>query len=170
MPEKTFNREKPRLSMGTIGHVSHGKTTLTTAITFYLAEKGLAEHKTLASIDTHKEEKIRGLTIKASRVEYETEHRHYTHIDCPGHVNGILNMFAGAAQMDAAILLVAAPDGVRPQTREHMLLARQAGVSKLVVFMNKIDLVKDTDYFEYTERNIREYQKWFGRNSPHLTQ
>lgn len=156
MAKMIFKREKPHVNIGTIGHVDHGKTTLTSAITFYLAGKGLAEHKDLDNIDSIQEEKVRGITIVAAHVEYETENRHYAHIDCPGHADYVKNMVTGAAQMDGAILLVAATDGVMPQTREHILLARQVGVPKLVVFMNKTDLVEDPEFIELIEMEIRE--------------
>jgi len=156
MSKMIFKREKPHVNIGTIGHVDHGKTTLTSAITFYLAGKGLAEHQDLENIDSNKEEKIRGITITTTQVEYETENRHYAHIDCPGHADYVKNMVTGAAQMDGAILLVAASDGVMPQTREHILLARQLDVPKLVVFMNKTDLVADPEFIELVEMEIRE--------------
>lgn len=169
MAKMIFKREKPHVNIGTIGHVDHGKTTLTSAITFYLAGKGLAEHKGFDKIDSIKEEKIRGITIVATHVEYETENRHYAHIDCPGHADYVKNMVTGAAQMDGAILLVAATDGAMPQTREHILLARQVGVPQLVVFMNKTDLVKDPEFIELVEMEIRELLDQYsydGENTP----
>lgn len=156
MSKMIFKRAKPHVNIGTIGHVDHGKTTLTSAITFYLAGKGLAEHKGLDRIDSIQEEKIRGITITATQIEYETEKRHYAHIDCPGHADYVKTMVTGAAQMDGAIVLVAASEGVMPQTREHILLARQLGVPKLVVFMNKVDLVDDPEFIELVEMEIRE--------------
>ena len=156
MSKMIFKRAKPHVNIGTIGHVDHGKTTLTSAITFYLAGKGLAEHRDLDKIDSIQQEQIRGITIQTTQVEYETENRHYAHIDCPGHADYVKNMVTGAAQMDGAILLVAASDGVMPQTREHILLARQVGVPKLVVFMNKVDLVDDPEFIELVEMEVRE--------------
>ena len=164
-----FKREKPHLNIGTIGHVDHGKTTLTSAITYYLAGKGLAERRDLDKIDSIPQEKVRGITIMATQVEYETENRHYAHIDCPGHADYVKNMVTGAAQMDGAILLVAASDGVMPQTREHILLARQVGVPKLVVFMNKTDLVDDPEFIELVEMEVRELLDQYefdGANTP----
>ncbi len=169
MSKMIFKREKPHVNIGTIGHVDHGKTTLTSAITFYLAGKGLAEHRDFDKIDSTKEEKIRGITIMTSQVEYETENRHYAHIDCPGHADYVKNMVTGAAQMDGAILLVAASDGVMPQTREHILLARQVGVPKLVVFMNKTDLVDDPEFIELVDMEVRELLSQYhfdGENTP----
>lgn len=169
MAKMIFKREKPHLNIGTIGHVDHGKTTLTSAITFYLAGKGLAEHMALDKIDSIQQEKIRGITIMASQVEYETKTRHYAHIDCPGHADYVKNMVTGAAQMDGAILLVAATDGIMPQTREHILLARQVGVPKLVVFMNKTDLVDDPEFIELVEMEVIELldqYKFDGENTP----
>ena len=141
MAKEKFDRSKPHVNIGTIGHVDHGKTTLTAAITKVLAEKGLSEVKSFDSIDSAPEEKERGITINTAHVEYQTEKRHYAHVDCPGHADYVKNMVTGAAQMDGAILVVAATDGPMPQTREHILLARQVGVPQLVVFLNKCDLV-----------------------------
>ena len=156
MAKETFERNKPHLNVGTIGHVDHGKTTLTAAITYVLAEKGLSEKKDYDSIDAAPEEKERGITINTAHVEYETENRHYAHVDCPGHADYVKNMVTGAAQMDGAILVVAATDGPMPQTREHILLARQVGVPKIVVFMNKVDLVDDAEMLELVEMEVRE--------------
>ncbi|WP_224995902.1 elongation factor Tu [Cesiribacter sp. SM1] len=156
MAKETFNRSKPHVNIGTIGHVDHGKTTLTAAITKVLAEKGLAKMRDFSSIDNAPEEKERGITINTSHVEYETSKRHYAHVDCPGHADYVKNMITGAAQMDGAILVVAATDGPMPQTREHILLSRQVGVPALVVFMNKVDLVDDTELLELVEMEIRE--------------
>ena len=156
MAKETFERTKPHLNVGTIGHVDHGKTTLTAAITYVLAEKGLSEKKDYDSIDAAPEEKERGITINTAHVEYQTENRHYAHVDCPGHADYVKNMVTGAAQMDGAILVVAATDGPMPQTREHILLARQVGVPKIVVFMNKVDLVDDEEMLELVEMEVRE--------------
>jgi elongation factor Tu len=156
MAKETFNRSKPHVNIGTIGHVDHGKTTLTAAITKVLAEKGLAKMRDFSSIDNAPEEKERGITINTSHVEYETTKRHYAHVDCPGHADYVKNMITGAAQMDGAILVVAATDGPMPQTREHILLSRQVGVPALVVFMNKVDLVDDEELLELVEMEIRE--------------
>ena len=156
MAKETFERNKPHLNIGTIGHVDHGKTTLTAAITYVLAEMGLSERKDYDSIDAAPEEKERGITINTAHVEYETENRHYAHVDCPGHADYVKNMVTGAAQMDGAILVVAATDGPMPQTREHILLARQVGVPKVVVFMNKVDLVDDEEMLELVEMEVRE--------------
>jgi elongation factor Tu len=156
MAKETFERNKPHLNVGTIGHVDHGKTTLTAAITYVLAEKGLSEKKDYDSIDAAPEERERGITINTAHVEYETENRHYAHVDCPGHADYVKNMVTGAAQMDGAILVVAATDGPMPQTREHILLARQVGVPKIVVFMNKVDLVDDAEMLELVEMEVRE--------------
>ena len=156
MAKETFERTKPHVNIGTIGHVDHGKTTLTAAITQVLAKKGLSEVKDFSSIDNAPEEKERGITINTSHVEYETENRHYAHVDCPGHADYVKNMVTGAAQMDGAILVVAATDGPMPQTREHILLARQVGVPQIVVFMNKVDLVDDEELLELVELEIRE--------------
>ncbi len=143
MAKETFKRDKPHVNIGTIGHVDHGKTTLTAAITSVLASKGLSEKRSFDSIDNAPEEKERGITINTAHVEYSTAARHYAHVDCPGHADYVKNMVTGAAQMDGAILVVAATDGPMPQTREHILLGRQVGVPKLVVFMNKVDMVDD---------------------------
>ena len=154
MAKETFNRSKPHVNVGTIGHVDHGKTTLTSAITSVLAEQGLAQKKDYDSIDNAPEEKERGITINTAHVEYETAN--YAHVDCPGHADYVKNMVTGAAQMDGAILVVAATDGPMPQTREHILLARQVGVPKIVVFMNKVDLVEDPEMLELVEMEVRE--------------
>ena len=156
MAKEKFERNKPHVNIGTIGHVDHGKTTLTAAITSVLAKDGTAEQKSFDSIDNAPEEKERGITINTSHVEYETANRHYAHVDCPGHADYVKNMVTGAAQMDGAILVVAATDGPMPQTREHILLARQVGVPQLVVFMNKVDLVDDEELLELVEMEIRE--------------
>ncbi|KGE87302.1 elongation factor Tu [Phaeodactylibacter xiamenensis] len=156
MAKETFERTKPHLNVGTIGHVDHGKTTLTAAITNVLADAGFAEKKDYDSIDAAPEEKERGITINTAHVEYQTENRHYAHVDCPGHADYVKNMVTGAAQMDGAILVVAATDGPMPQTREHILLARQVGVPSIVVFMNKVDLVDDEEMLELVEMEVRE--------------
>jgi len=156
MAKDTFKRDKPHVNVGTIGHVDHGKTTLTAAITKVLAERGLAEKKDYDSIDSAPEEKERGITINTAHVEYQTVNRHYAHVDCPGHADYVKNMVTGAAQMDGAILVVAATDGPMPQTREHILLARQVGVPKIVVFMNKVDLVDDPEMLELVEMEVRD--------------
>ena len=156
MAKEKFDRSKPHVNVGTIGHVDHGKTTLTAAITSVLAKKGLAKDRPFDSIDNAPEEKERGVTIAITHVEYETETRHYAHVDCPGHADYVKNMITGAAQMDGAILVVSAPDGPMPQTREHILLARQVGVPNLVVFLNKVDLVDDPELLELVEMEIRE--------------
>ncbi len=156
MAKEQFQRTKPHVNIGTIGHVDHGKTTLTAAITYVLAEQGLAQKKDYDSIDAAPEEKERGITINTAHVEYETIKRHYAHVDCPGHADYVKNMVTGAAQMDGAILVVAATDGPMPQTREHILLARQVGVPKLVVFMNKVDLVDDPEMLELVEMEVRD--------------
>ncbi|HMQ48621.1 MAG TPA: elongation factor Tu [Saprospiraceae bacterium] len=156
MAKETFERTKPHLNVGTIGHVDHGKTTLTAAITYVLSQDGLAEKKDYDSIDAAPEEKERGITINTAHVEYQTLKRHYAHVDCPGHADYVKNMVTGAAQMDGAILVVAATDGPMPQTREHILLARQVGVPKIVVFMNKVDLVDDEEMLELVEMEVRE--------------
>ena len=156
MGKQMFERNKPHVNIGTIGHVDHGKTTLTAAITKYLALKGGAEFKDYANIDKAPEERERGITINTSHVEYETETRHYAHVDCPGHADYIKNMITGAAQMDGAILVIASTDGPMAQTREHILLARQVGVPAIVVFMNKVDLVDDVELLELVEMEIRE--------------
>ena len=161
MAKETFDRSKPHVNIGTIGHVDHGKTTLTAAITKILAEKGLSEIREFDSIDNAPEEKERGITINTSHVEYATANRHYAHVDCPGHADYVKNMVTGAAQMDGAILVVAATDGPMPQTREHILLARQVGVPALVVFMNKVDLVDDEELLELVEMEIRELLSFY---------
>ena len=156
MAKETFKRDKPHVNIGTIGHVDHGKTTLTAAITTILSGKGLAEKKGYDEIDAAPEEKERGITINTAHVEYATAARHYAHVDCPGHADYVKNMITGAAQMDGAILVVAATDGPMPQTREHILLARQVGVPRMVIFMNKVDLVDDAEILELVEMEIRE--------------
>lgn len=160
--KENFVRSKPHVNIGTIGHVDHGKTTLTAAITLVLADLGLATFKSFDSIDAAPEEKERGITINTAHVEYETKNRHYAHVDCPGHADYVKNMVTGAAQMDGAIIVVAATDGPMPQTREHILLARQVGVPKLVVFMNKVDLVDDEELIELVEMEIRELLSFYG--------
>ena len=169
MAKENFDRSKPHVNIGTIGHVDHGKTTLTAAITKVLSEKGLAEKKDFSSIDSAPEEKERGITINTAHVEYATLNRHYAHVDCPGHADYVKNMVTGAAQMDGAILVVAATDGPMPQTREHILLARQVGVPQLVVFMNKVDMVDDPELLELVEMEIRELLSFYefdGDNIP----
>ena len=169
MAKENFDRSKPHVNIGTIGHVDHGKTTLTAAISSVLANKGLAAKRDFSSIDNAPEEKERGITINTSHVEYQTENRHYAHVDCPGHADYVKNMVTGAAQMDGAIIVVAATDGPMPQTREHILLARQVGVPQLVVFMNKVDLVDDPELLELVEMEIREllsFYKFDGDNIP----
>ncbi len=161
MAKETFDRSKPHVNIGTIGHVDHGKTTLTAAITTVLANAGLAEIKDFSAIDNAPEEKERGITINTSHVEYQTANRHYAHVDCPGHADYVKNMVTGAAQMDGAILVVAATDGPMPQTREHILLARQVGVPALVVFMNKVDLVDDEELLELVEMEVRELLSFY---------
>jgi len=156
MAKETFQRGKPHVNIGTIGHVDHGKTTLTAAITYVLSKSGLAEKKDYDSIDGAPEEKERGITINTAHVEYETENRHYAHVDCPGHADYVKNMVTGAAQMDGAILVCAATDGPMPQTREHILLARQVGVPNIVVFLNKADLVDDEEMLELVDMEVRE--------------
>ena len=169
MAKEHFDRSKPHVNIGTIGHVDHGKTTLTAAITTVLAKSGLSELKSYDSIDNAPEEKERGITINTSHVEYTTESRHYAHVDCPGHADYVKNMVTGAAQMDGAIIVVAATDGPMPQTREHILLARQVNVPKLVVFMNKCDLVDDEEMLELVEMEMRELLEFYefdGDNTP----
>ena len=156
MSKETFKRDKPHVNIGTIGHVDHGKTTLTAAITDILSKRGLAQAKKYDEIDGAPEEKERGITINTAHVEYETDSRHYAHVDCPGHADYVKNMITGAAQMDGAVLVVAATDGPMPQTKEHILLARQVGVPRIVVFMNKVDLVDDPELLELVEMEIRE--------------
>jgi elongation factor Tu len=160
--KETFKRDKPHLNVGTIGHIDHGKTTLTAAITTILAKKGLAEAKKYDEIDAAPEEKERGITINTAHVEYQTANRHYAHVDCPGHADYVKNMITGAAQMDGAILVVAATDGPMPQTKEHILLARQVGVPRMVVFMNKVDLVDDPELLELVEMEIRDLLNFYG--------
>jgi elongation factor Tu len=162
MSKETFKRDKPHVNVGTIGHVDHGKTTLTAAITSILAGRGLAEAKKYDEIDAAPEEKERGITINTAHVEYATVNRHYAHVDCPGHADYVKNMITGAAQMDGAILVVAATDGPMPQTKEHILLARQVGVPRIVVFMNKVDLVDDPELLELVEMEIRELLTSYG--------
>jgi elongation factor Tu len=169
MAKEKFIKDKPHVNIGTIGHVDHGKTTLTAAITTVLSKKGLAEVRDYSSIDNAPEEKERGITINTAHVEYATAKRHYAHVDCPGHADYIKNMVTGAAQMDGAILVVAATDGPMPQTREHILLARQVGVPQVVVFMNKVDLVDDPEFLELGEMEIRDlltFYKFDGANIP----
>jgi elongation factor Tu len=160
--KETFKRDKPHLNVGTIGHIDHGKTTLTAAITTILAKKGLATAKKYDEIDAAPEEKERGITINTAHVEYQTASRHYAHVDCPGHADYVKNMITGAAQMDGAILVVAATDGPMPQTKEHILLARQVGVPRMVVFMNKVDLVDDPELLELVEMEIRDLLNFYG--------
>ena len=162
MAKAKFDRSKPHVNIGTIGHVDHGKTTLTAAITMVLADKGLAEVRDFSSIDNAPEEKERGITINTAHVEYSTEKRHYAHVDCPGHADYVKNMVTGAAQMDGAILVVAATDGPMPQTREHILLARQVGVPQVVVFMNKVDMVDDPELLDLVEVEIRDLLTFYG--------
>ncbi len=169
MAKEKFDRSKPHVNIGTIGHVDHGKTTLTAAITLNLQDKGLATFASFDSIDNAPEEKERGITINTAHIEYETDNRHYAHVDCPGHADYVKNMVTGAAQMDGAIIVVAATDGPMPQTREHILLARQVGVPKLVVFMNKVDLVDDEELLELVEMEIRDLLSFYefdGDNTP----
>ena len=156
MAKEKFDRSKPHVNIGTIGHVDHGKTTLTAAITTVLAKKGLSELRSFDSIDNAPEEKERGITINTSHVEYQTANRHYAHVDCPGHADYVKNMVTGAAQMDGAILVVAATDGPMPQTNEHVLLARQVNVPRIVVFLNKCDMVDDEELLELVEMEVRE--------------
>ena len=162
MAKQKFDRSKPHLNIGTIGHVDHGKTTLTAAITSYLAKKGGAVAKAYDEIDAAPEEKARGITINTAHIEYETEKRHYAHVDCPGHADYVKNMITGAAQMDGAILVVAATDGVMPQTREHILLARQVGVPYIIVFLNKTDLVDDAELIDLVEMDVRDLLNSYG--------
>ncbi len=162
MSKETFKRDKPHVNIGTIGHVDHGKTTLTAAITDVLSRKGLAQKKNYDEIDGAPEEKERGITINTAHVEYQTDNRHYAHVDCPGHADYVKNMITGAAQMDGAILVVAATDGPMPQTKEHILLARQVGVPRIVVFMNKVDLVDDPELLDLVEMEIRELLSSYG--------
>ena len=162
MAKEKFDRSKPHVNIGTIGHVDHGKTTLTAAITAVLAAKGLSEVRSFDSIDNAPEEKERGITINTAHVEYQTANRHYAHVDCPGHADYIKNMVTGAAQMDGAILVVAATDGPMPQTREHILLAKQVGVPRMVVFMNKVDMVDDPELLDLVEMEVRELLNFYG--------
>mgnify|MGYP000586746664 CR=1 FL=1 len=169
MAKGTFDRSKPHLNIGTIGHVDHGKTTLTAAITKVLADAGLSEAKDFDQIDNAPEEKERGITINTSHVEYQTANRHYAHVDCPGHADYVKNMVTGAAQMDGAILVVAATDGPMPQTREHILLGRQVGIPRMVVFMNKVDMVDDEELLELVDMEIRDllsFYEYDGDNGP----
>src|SRR5256886_6972421 len=169
MAKKKFERTKPHVNIGTIGHIDHGKTSLTAAITKYLAMKGGSEYRAFESIDNAPEERERGITIAIAHVEYETEARHYAHVDCPGHADYIKNMITGAAQMDGAILVVAATDGPMPQTREHVLLARQVGVPAMVVALNRCDMVDDEEILELVELEVRELlseQELDGDNAP----
>ena len=169
MAKEKFDRSKPHCNVGTIGHVDHGKTTLTAAITKVLAESGGAEFSAYEDIDKAPEEKERGITINTSHVEYQTENRHYAHVDCPGHADYVKNMVTGAAQMDGAILVVAATDGPMPQTREHILLGRQVGIPRIVVFLNKADQVDDEELLELVEMEVRDllnFYEYDGDNGP----
>ena len=169
MAKETFDRSKPHLNIGTIGHVDHGKTTLTAAITKVMADAGYSEARSFDQIDNAPEEKERGITINTSHVEYQTENRHYAHVDCPGHADYVKNMVTGAAQMDGAILVVAATDGPMPQTREHILLGRQVGVPRIVVFLNKVDMVDDEELLELVDMEVRELLSFYdydGDNTP----
>ncbi|MDA8595141.1 elongation factor Tu [Flavobacteriaceae bacterium] len=169
MAKETFDRSKPHLNIGTIGHVDHGKTTLTAAITTVLANKGLSEVRDFDQIDNAPEEKERGITINTSHVEYQTANRHYAHVDCPGHADYVKNMVTGAAQMDGAILVVAATDGPMPQTREHILLGRQVGIPRMVVFLNKVDMVDDEELLELVDMEVRDLLSFYdydGDNTP----
>jgi len=169
MAKESFKRDKPHVNIGTIGHVDHGKTTLTAAITKVLAKQGLSEIKSFDQIDNAPEEKERGITINTSHVEYQTANRHYAHVDCPGHADYVKNMVTGAAQMDGAILVVASTDGPMPQTREHILLARQVNVPRIVVFLNKVDIVDDPEMIELVEMEVRELLSFYefdGDNAP----
>jgi len=169
MAKETYDRSKPHLNVGTIGHVDHGKTTLTAAITKVLADAGYSEASAFDQIDNAPEEKERGITINSSHVEYATENRHYAHVDCPGHADYVKNMVTGAAQMDGAILVVAATDGPMPQTREHILLGRQVGIPRIVVFLNKVDLVDDEELLELVDMEVRDllsFYEYDGDNGP----
>ena len=169
MAKEKFDRSKPHVNIGTIGHVDHGKTTLTAAITTVLAKKGLSEQRSFDSIDNAPEEKERGITINTAHVEYQTANRHYAHVDCPGHADYVKNMVTGAAQMDGAILVVAATDGPMPQTREHILLARQVNVPRIVVFLNKVDIVDDPEMIDLVEMEVRDLLSFYnfdGDNAP----
>src|SRR5580693_9961368 len=161
MAKEKFERNKPHCNIGTIGHVDHGKTSLTAAITKILAEQGKAQYTAYDQIDKAPEEKARGITIATAHVEYETDHRHYAHVDCPGHADYVKNMITGAAQMDGAVLLISAADGPMPRTREHILLARQVGVPSVVVFLNKVDLVEDPELLDLVEVEIRELLSFY---------
>ena len=172
MAKGTFDRSKPHLNIGTIGHVDHGKTTLTAAITKVLADAGFSEARSFDQIDNAPEEKERGITINTSHVEYQTANRHYAHVDCPGHADYVKNMVTGAAQMDGAILVVAATDGPMPQTREHILLGRQVGIPRIVVFLNKVDMVDDEELLELVDMEVRELLSFYdydGDNTPVIT-
>ena len=169
MAKETYDRSKPHLNIGTIGHVDHGKTTLTAAITKVMADAGFSEAKSFDQIDNAPEEKERGITINSSHVEYSTANRHYAHVDCPGHADYVKNMVTGAAQMDGAILVVAATDGPMPQTREHILLGRQVGIPRIVVFLNKVDMVDDEELLELVEMEVRDllsFYEYDGDNGP----
>src|SRR2546427_1458660 len=161
MAKEAFKRDKPHVNVGTIGHVDHGKTTLTAAITMVLAKKGMAEVRAYESIDNAPEEKERGITINTAHVEYSSDKRHYAHVDCPGHADYVKNMITGAAQMDGAILVVSAADGPMPHTREHILLARQVGLPSIVVFLNKVDMVDDPELLDLVELEVRELLKQY---------
>jgi len=169
MAKEKFERTKPHVNIGTIGHVDHGKTTLTAAITHVLSKKGLAQKKDYDSIDAAPEEKERGITINTAHVEYETVNRHYAHVDCPGHADYVKNMVTGAAQMDGAILVVAATDGPMPQTREHILLARQVGVPRIVVYLNKVDLVDDPELIELVEMEVRDLLSFYDYDGDNIS-
>ena len=169
MAKETFKRDKPHLNIGTIGHVDHGKTTLTAAISKVLADKGYSEVRAFDQIDNAPEEKERGITINTSHIEYQTENRHYAHVDCPGHADYVKNMVTGAAQMDGAILVVAATDGPMPQTREHILLCRQVNVPRICVFLNKCDMVDDEELLELVDMEVRDLlssYEYDGDNTP----
>src|SRR5512145_2316920 len=169
MVKEKYDRSKPHVNIGTIGHVDHGKTTLTAAITMVVASKGLSEVRSFDSIDKAPEERERGITIATAHIEYSTAKRHYAHVDCPGHADYVKNMVTGAAQMDGAIIVVAATDGPMPQTREHILLARQVNVPKIVCFMNKVDMVEDPELLDLVEMEVRElltFYKYDGDNAP----
>ena len=169
MAKENFDRSKKHLNIGTLGHVDHGKTTLTAAITKVLADKGYSEASAFDQIDNAPEEKERGITINSSHVEYQTKERHYAHVDCPGHADYVKNMVTGAAQMDGAILVVAATDGPMPQTREHILLGRQVGIPRIVVFLNKVDLVDDEELLELVDMEVRDllsFYEYDGDNTP----
>src|SRR5471032_3248792 len=169
MAKEAFKRDKPHVNVGTIGHVDHGKTTLTAAITSVLAKKGFAQARAYDSIDAAPEEKERGITISTAHVEYESDKRHYAHVDCPGHADFVKNMITGAAQMDGAILVVSAADGPMPQTREHILLARQVGVPSIVVFLNKVDLLDDPELLDLVEMEVRDLLTKYGFDGNNTT-